>query len=54
MGTVEVASNPGRDVLERKRKALEKKNGEPYRVIVASNGEAAILPVRVLEEVNKP
>jgi hypothetical protein len=34
---------------ERKRKALERKHGEPYRIIRASNGEVAILPTRYID-----
>lgn len=39
--------------LERKRKALEKKHNEPYRILRASNGECAILPVSYIESVNR-
>ena len=44
-----MAASPDRKTLERKRKALERKHGEPFRILRASNGEIAILPVEYIK-----
>ncbi len=44
-----MAASPDARTIERKRKALEKKYGEPYVVLRASNGEVAIMTKRYVD-----
>ena len=46
-----MAASPDRKTLERKRRWLEKRHGQPFEIIYASNGEAAILSKEYLDKV---
>lgn len=46
-----MAAGIDRQTAERKKRALERKYGEPYRILRASNGEVAIMSVRYIESV---
>ena len=46
-----MAASPDAKTIERKRKALERKHGEPFVVLRASNGEVAILSKSYVDRV---